>query len=57
MISGAAIFASSRFLTEGWAALILNIAIFVAVYGITLLLFGFTKEEKKKIPIINKLFR
>ena len=57
LISGAAIFVSSRFLTEGWLALMLNIAIFGAVYGITLLLFGFTKEEKKKIPIINKLFR
>jgi O-antigen/teichoic acid export membrane protein len=57
LISGGAIFVSSQFLTEGWFSFILNVAIFGVVYGTTLLLFGFKKEEKKKIPIINKLFR
>lgn len=57
LISGGAIFVSSHFLTEGWLAFILNVLIFCVVYAITLVLFGFKKEEKKKIPILNKLVK
>lgn len=57
LLSGGAIFVSSRFLTEGWIAFILNVVIFCGVYGITLVLFGFKKDEKKKIPVLKKLVK
>ena len=56
LVSGAVLFASSRFLSGGILKFILNVIIFCVVYAVTLLLFGLTKEEKKNIPIINKLF-
>ncbi|MEE1503294.1 MAG: oligosaccharide flippase family protein [Acutalibacteraceae bacterium] len=57
LISGGAIVLSSRFLHQGLMAFVLNIVIFCAVYGITMILFGFKKEEKNKIPVLNKLFK
>ena len=57
LISGGAIVLSSRFLHQGLMAFVLNIVIFCAVYGITMILFGFRKEEKNKIPVLNKLFK
>ncbi len=57
LLSGGAIFVSSHFLTEGWIAFILNVAIFCGVYGMTLILFGFKKDEKKKIPVLKKLVK
>ena len=57
LISGGAIVLSSHFLHQGLMAFVLNIVIFCAVYGITMILFGFRKEEKNKIPVLNKLFK
>ncbi len=45
MVSGIAVLISSRFLTEGWFAFAANVLIFVIIYGATMLLFGFKKEE------------
>ena len=57
LISGAAILVSSNFFNSGMISFILNAGIFFVVYGITMVLFGFKKEEKKKIPVLNKLFK
>ncbi len=57
LLSGGAIILSSRFIKGGWLAFIINVAVFCGVYGITMLLFGFKKEEKKKIPILKKLVK
>lgn len=57
LISGGAIALSSHFINGGWIAFIINAAIFCVVYGITMLLFGFKKEEKKKFPIIKKFVK
>ena len=57
LISGGAILVSSHFLNNGLIAFIINVGVFCIVYGITMILFGFKKEEKNKIPILNKLFR
>lgn len=56
LVSGGAILVSSYFLNSGLVSFVLNVVVFCVVYGITMLLFGFKKEEKKKIPVLNKLF-
>lgn len=57
LISGGAIVLSSHFLSDGLIAFVLNVVIFCVVYGITMILFGFKKEEKNKLPVLNKLFK
>ena len=57
LISGGAIVLSSHFLSDGLIAFVLNVIIFCVVYGITMILFGFKKEEKNKLPVLNKLFK
>lgn len=57
LISGVAIVLSSHFFKDGLVAFVLNVGIFCAVYGITLILFGLKDNEKRKIPILNKLFK
>ncbi len=54
IISGGALFVSSRFLGGALWAFIVNILVFCIVYATTLLLFGLTKEEKMQIPIIKR---
>ncbi|MBQ3604049.1 MAG: polysaccharide biosynthesis protein [Clostridia bacterium] len=56
LISGGAIWISSRFLNEGWFAFALNIVVFCIAYVTSMLLFGFKKDEKKNIPLIGKYF-
>lgn len=55
VISGAALFFVSRYVNGNWMAIMINIAFFCIVYGITLLAFGLTPEEKKSIPLIRKI--
>lgn len=56
IIAGIAIFASSTFLfNDGWISFLLNVLIFVVVYGAMLLLFGLKKDEMKFVPIFNKI--
>ena len=57
LLAGGVTFATSRVLTTGWLSFILNIIIFCAVYGVCLLIFGFKKEEKQKIPVIGKFLK
>ena len=57
LISGGAIVLSSHFLGNGLIAFILNVAIFCVVYAATMLLFGFQKNEKKKIPILKRIVK
>ena len=51
IISGAVLFVVSRYIAGGWLALAINIAIFCIVYGILLMLFGLSTEEKSKLKI------
>ncbi|MCD8058659.1 MAG: oligosaccharide flippase family protein [Bacteroides fragilis] len=48
---------SSRFLNGSWLYFFINVIIFVCVYAITLLTFGLKRDEKKQLPIINKLMK
>lgn len=56
LLSGAALFVSSRFLYGSWPSFILNVAIFVVIYGVLLLVFGLGKQERAQIPVIGKFF-
>ena len=51
IISGAVLFVASRYITGGWLALTINIVVFCIVYGILLMLFGLSTEEKRKLKI------
>ncbi len=55
LISGTAVALSSKVFVSGWIAFIINAVVFVVVYGITLLLFGLSKQEKENIPVLNKI--
>lgn len=57
LISGAALYVSSKFINGGIVKFIINVLIFVTVYAITLMLFGLKKEEKQSIPLLNKLIK
>lgn len=57
LLAGGTVAVSAHFLKSGWLSFILNIIIFGAVYGISLLLFGFNKSEKKMIPFIKKYIK
>lgn len=57
VIAGFALFLVSRRINGGWGALIVDIVIFCIVYGIMLLAFGLSKEEKSSIPLIKNLKR
>ncbi|MBR4287214.1 MAG: oligosaccharide flippase family protein [Clostridia bacterium] len=57
LISGGAIVLSSHFLGNGLIAFILNVAIFCVVYAVTMVLFGFKKNEKKKIPVLKRIVK
>lgn len=56
-LAAVALYASSRYFFGSWKCFIINVAVFVVVYGITLILFGFNSFERKKIPLINKIFK
>lgn len=53
-VSGAILFFASKHIYGDWKAIIINICIFCIVYAISLLTFGLTPEEKKRIPLFNK---
>ena len=53
-ISGIGLFLVSRRISGGWISLMVNIFVFCIIYGILLILFGLTKEEKNSIPFIKK---
>ena len=59
ILAGGAVYASSRWLftTTSWISFLANVAVFGAVYGVTMLLFGLNKQEKRAIPIFKKLWR
>ncbi len=57
LLSGGALAISSRYLTNGWIGFVLNIIVFCVVYGATMILFGFKKEEKQMIPVIGKFIK
>ncbi len=57
LLGGLAIYISSRYLYGTWFAFIINVILFALVYGISMFLFGFSKEEKKQIPILNKFLK
>lgn len=55
LVAGASIYFSSRYITGGWFAFASNILIFCLVYGVCLVLWGLNPDEKRQIPVINKL--
>lgn len=57
LISGGALFLSSRYFTEDWLSLMVNVAVFGVTYAVTLLLFGLKKDEKQMIPFIGKFLK
>ncbi|MBP9989619.1 MAG: polysaccharide biosynthesis C-terminal domain-containing protein, partial [Ruminococcus sp.] len=57
LISAGALFFFSRYVNGSWTAFILCAVFFCVIYAALLLVFGLTKEEKREIPIIGKLFR
>lgn len=57
VISGIALYITSKYINGGIFKLVINIVVFCAVYATTLLLFGLKEEEKQNIPIINKWFK
>lgn len=57
MLAGILLFVSSRFICDGWSAIVINVLIFCLSYGILLLFIGLNEQEKKCIPILKKLFK
>lgn len=58
LLAGGAVFISSRFLPgDSWLAFLLNVGVFGAVYAVTMLVFGLNKQEKRSVPIVNKLWK
>ncbi len=55
LLAGTAVAISRTVFTEGWSAFLLNVLVFSLVYGLSLLLYGLTKEERTGIPFLNKL--
>lgn len=55
LIAGLSIYFSSRYIIGGWFALLANIMIFCVVYGFCLVLWGLNADERRRIPVINKL--
>ncbi len=51
VISGIALFLTSRLIGGGWGAIITNMIVFCFVYGVTLISFGLSKEEKKELSL------
>ena len=49
--SGTLLFAVSRYITGGWLELVINIIAFCIVYGILLMLFGLSTEEKRELKL------
>lgn len=49
--SGTLLFVVSRYIAGGWLELVINIIVFCIVYGILLMLFGLSTEEKRKLKL------
>lgn len=56
-LSGVALAFVSRYTPLTWFGLILNVGVFGAVYGLTMLIFGLNKEEKRMIPVIKRFIK
>ena len=48
LISAGVLFLTSKIINGGWIAFVTNVVIFCIVYGITLILWGLDKSEKKE---------
>lgn len=57
LISGGVLFISSRYISGSWASIIINVFIFCIIYGILLLAFGMTAQEKNSIPFVKKILK
>ena len=55
--SGFLSFAISLLLGSGWLFFLLKIFIFIIVYGISLLIYGLSKDEKKSLPLVKRLYK
>lgn len=49
--SGTLLFVVSRYIAGGWLELVINIIVFCIVYGILLMLFGLSTEEKRELKL------
>lgn len=58
ILAGGATYASSRWLftRTSWGDFLANVAVFGAVYAVTMLLFGLNRQEKKFVLITKKFF-
>ena len=54
VISGVIIIFTSRIINGSWLALFANIAIFLVVYGLLMLLWGCSAEERESVLISVK---
>ena len=57
IISGTVIYFTSKVINDSFVSFCINAAIFVVVYGVTLVLFGLKKEEKKMIPFVKRFVK
>lgn len=56
-ISGTVLYLASRRISGGWNALLINVMVFCAVYGISLMTLGLTDEEKKSFPFVRRFVK
>ncbi len=56
-VAGAVLAFVSAYTPLTWFGFILDVGAFGAVYGITMLLFGLNKEEKRMIPVIKRFIK
>lgn len=57
LVAGVALYISSRFLGGSWLTFFANVGVFSSVYFVCLLFYGFSKQELKRIPVLNKFFQ
>lgn len=55
IVAGAGIWFSSKYIVGGWLAFAVNILIFCIIYGLCLILWGLNPDEKRQIPVVNRL--
>ena len=53
-VAGVALYFVAQQISGGWIALMINVIIFCVIYGIMLLVFGLSAEEKSRIPFFRK---
>lgn len=54
LVAGVGLYVISRLLPTGWIYFLLEVVAFCVIFALTMLLFGFSREEKRALPFIGR---